>query len=37
MKITASKFQTDLVQPPDIHTLEDLLEAHRTNQSDFIF
>mgnify|MGYP001204192856 CR=1 FL=1 len=37
MKITANKFQTDLVQPPDIHTLEDLLEAHRTNQSDFIF
>ncbi len=37
MKITANKFRTDLVQPPDIHTLEDLLEAHRTNQSDFIF
>ena len=31
MKITANKFQTDLVQPPDIHTLEDLLN-YRSNQ-----
>ncbi|MEQ9822821.1 MAG: hypothetical protein ABQ298_00380 [Puniceicoccaceae bacterium] len=33
--ITAERFNDDRVTEPDIHTLEDLLENHRTGQPDF--
>ena len=35
MKITATRFNTDLVHPIDIHTMEDLLTVHQEKQEDF--
>ncbi len=35
MKITAAKFNTDLVHSVDIHTMDDLLAVHRDNQKEF--
>ena len=35
MKITATRFKTDLVHPIDIHTMEDLLTVHQEKQEDF--
>jgi hypothetical protein len=35
MKLPEPRFESDRIHPIDIHTMDDLLDSHRDNQSDF--